>query len=483
MNVDDIRNILMVQAVEESDEGEQLLTSTEKRDAATASGAPLGKQVDIAGQNSFLASRAESLLRRLSSSHPEATTLLEQPPAGSPLGMLSITLGLVAAVVGFLTNELGPEKRINILSFPLLGILLWSALVYVREIFLFFRRRRSDVPPGWCAWLGERFPHRIADAQAQAQAPLNDARLLFEKRWHSLTAPIPAARLKSILHSTAFILAASAIGGMYVKGLANEYRAVWESTFFTEASQLRAFLELILGPAAALSGVALPDDTELNAMRWPTSEGENAARWIHWYAITIGLFVLIPRAILAVAWRLRANRLARTLAFRGISPLYFERILSTSTDAALSLCIVPYACELDEDSRRALEHQLEKYFGRAVALHLYPAIPFGEEESFTLEEKGRKEEKAEILPLFHFAATPEIETHLAVYQTLSGLATNPVRFVLLDATSYDRKSVTFTDAAARREGREAAWKRLFASEEVSLIPFSAGLAPASPTLS
>ena len=270
---------------------------------------------------------------------------------------------------------------------------------------------------------------------------------------------------------------------MYVKGLANEYRAVWESTFFTEASQLRAFLELILGPAAALSVVALPDDTELNAMRWPTSEGENAARWIHWYAITIGLFVLIPRAILAVAWRLRANRLARTLAFRGISPLYFERILSTSTDAALSLCIVPYACELDEDSRRALEHQLEKYFGRAVALHLYPAIPFGEEESFTLEEKGRKEEKAEILPLFHFAATPEIETHLAVYQTLSGLATNPVRFVLLDATSYDRKSVTFTDTAARREGREAAWERLFASEEVSLIPFSAGLAPASPTLS
>lgn len=481
MNVDDMRNILMVQAVEESDEGEKLLTSTEKRDAATASGAPLGKKVGTAGQNSFLASRAEHLLRRLRSRHSEATARLEQAPARSLLGMLALALGIIATVVGFLTNELGPEKRINILSFPLLGILLWSALVYVREIFLFFRRRRTDAPPGWFDWLGERLHPR--PALPPSPSPLDAARLLFEKRWRSLTAPIPAARLKSILHGTAFILAASAIGGMYVKGLANEYRAVWESTFFTDGSQLRPFLEIVLGPAATLSGGTLPNDAELNAMRWPSSEGENAARWIHWYAITIGLFVLVPRAILAVAWRLRANRLARTLPFRGISPLYFERVLSTSTDAALPLRIVPYACELDDTSRRALVRQLEKQFGRAVTLHYSATIPFGEEESFTLEPAEGDGDTAEILPLFHFAATPEIETHLAVYQTLSGLAPNPLRFLLLDATSYDRKAVTFPDAKARREGREAAWEKLFAEEEVSLILFSAGLAPTSSSLS
>jgi len=480
MNVEDIRNILTVQAIEECDTGAHLLPDTERRDAATAAGAPLGKGVSNAGRNSFLAKRAGILLRRIRSRFPDASTWIGQAPASLPFGTITLVLSLAAAVAGFLTNELGPEKRINILSFPLLGILLWSALVYLAEIISFFRRRRTESVPGWLEWLGECLQSR-PDAPAVA-SPLEEARLLFEKRWRGLTAAIPAARLKSILHGTAFVLAASAIGGMYVKGLANEYRAVWESTFFTEASQLRPFLEIVIGPAATLSGDTLPTDAELTAMRWP-SDGENAARWIHWYALTIGLFVLLPRAVLALAWRLRASRLARTVSFGEVSPLYFERVLSTSTGAALPLRIVPYACEPDEEVRRALVQQLETHFGRAVALHLDPAIPFGEEESFTLAAGSGDEEKAEILPLFHFAATPEIETHLAVYQTLSGLAPNPVRFVLLDATSYDRKSVTFPDAAARREGREAAWERLFAAEEVTLIPFTAGLAPTSSSLS
>ncbi|NLT70201.1 MAG: DUF2868 domain-containing protein [Verrucomicrobiaceae bacterium] len=472
MNLDDIRNILLLQAIEENDEAEHFLPAAEKREAATASGAPLAKNVSRAEEDAFLAKRAAWLLRRVRSRFPDTTAWIEERPAGPPFGTISLVLCLAAVVVGFLTNELGPEKRINILSFPLLGILFWSALIYLREIHLFFRRRRPPGAPDWLEWLGERARTSEETAAAPEPTPLEAARLLFAKRWRRLTSPLPAARLKSILHCAAFLLAASAIGGMYVKGLANEYRAVWESTFFTEASQLRPFLEIVLGPAATLSGATLPSDAELTAMRWP-AEGENAARWIHWYALTIGLFVLLPRAFLALAWRVRASRLARTLPFREISPPYFERVLSTSTGAALALRIVPYACEPDEEIRRALVRRLEAHFGRSVALHFAPVIPFGEEEEATLPTGSGDEEGAEILPLFHFAATPEAETHLAVYETLTSLAPNPLRFLLLDATSFDRRSAGFSDAETRRAEREAAWERLFAAKEVTFLLFTA----------
>jgi len=210
-------------------------------------------------------------------------------------------------------------------------------------------------------------------------------------------------------------------------------------------------------------------------MQWP-SEGENAARWIHWYAITIGLFVLLPRAVLALVWRLRANRLARTLPFREVSPLYFERLLSTSTGASLPLRLVPYAFSPDAACRSAAAEQLERQFGRTVTLHLAPAIPFGEEETVTLAPLGGDVENAEIVPLFHFAATPELETHLTVYENLSGLSPKPVRYVLLDTTSFDRRSLTFSDAQVRREGRRAAWERLFEGKDITIIPFSASSA-------
>jgi len=231
MHVDDIRKILMLQAFEEKNGDGDFFPEAEILSANSASGAPLDRRASRADEDAFLAKRADILLRRLRSRSPEATRWIDQIPERFPAGALAAGLGIIAALAGFFTNELGPEKRINILSFPLLGILLWSAIIYLREIFLFFRGRTAETIPVWLESLGERLKSRH-EAFDAATDSFKNARLLFEKRWFLLSAPVPVARLKSLLHATAFILAASAVGGMYVKGLANEYRAVWESTFF-----------------------------------------------------------------------------------------------------------------------------------------------------------------------------------------------------------------------------------------------------------
>ena len=58
-------------------------------------------------------------------------------------------------------------------------------------------------------------------------------------------------------------------------------------------------LAFVLGPASALTGIPIADVPRLEAMRLGAGgAGENAAPWIHLYAATIALVVLVPRLLL-----------------------------------------------------------------------------------------------------------------------------------------------------------------------------------------
>ena len=327
--LDDMRTTLVVQALEQSDPGEVVLQDEDKREVGMAAGAPLAKNLSTSEENAFLAERAGLLALRATTRFPEETRWFRRDPNHHRLNWLAIGLCLLAVVIGFLTNELGPDKRINILSFPLLGLIVWSLIVYVRELILFFQNRDRLFRDGWLQGLIRFVQPKIkkpdSNLGSEAAGILRVASQIFADRWREMMTPVTGARVKSLLHLVAFLLAASAIAGMYVKGLANEYLAVWESTFFEEGSDLRPFLKVVLGPAAQITGDEIPTTTELDAIHWKSGQsgsvaGENAARWIHWYAITVGIFVLIPRLALSFIWRWRGSRLLRTLPFRKVFP-------------------------------------------------------------------------------------------------------------------------------------------------------------------
>jgi len=463
---------MMLEAVEEADESEQLLSSIDKSNAAELAGAPLEKKSSNREENTFLEKRADSLLVRLAARYPEAARWTQTEATNHRIGTLTLVLGLIAAVIGFLSNELGPDKRINILSFPLLGIILWSFLVYIREIMLFFRSRDKLFEDSWVDWLiGLMEPPQTAhdSIEKDEEKTLAGSRSVFERRWKEITAPVVGARLKSLLHTTALILAAAAIAGMYVKGLANEYNAVWESTFFESSAQLRPVLQALLGPAIAISGDAIPSVEELDTIRMTNGgevTGQNAARWIHWYAITIGLFVLIPRFLFALLWRIKAGRLAKTLPFRDVLSRYFEHLLAISRGDSIDIHIIPYGIEPNDVKRRLAIRALEEQFEKPLKVTWNMPIPFGEEEAFSVVGAP---EGGTFVPFFSLAATPEKETHLAVYETLLGHASNPLKWALIDPETYDKKLTFFPDAAQRRFEREGAWHRLFEAENLDLI--------------
>jgi hypothetical protein len=64
------------------------------------------------------------------------------------------------------------------------------------------------------------------------------------------------------------------IAGLYVRGLAFEYRATWESTFL-DATTVHWLLAGLLAPGSMLTGIATPGAAHLESIRAPASE--NAA--------------------------------------------------------------------------------------------------------------------------------------------------------------------------------------------------------------
>lgn len=465
MSPEDTRNILMLAAVEELDEAGIVLPLEERLEASRSAGAPLPAHPSRAQEDRFLATRANLLLDSLRQRLSGTAWIDTQAPA-HPTRHPWLVLGLLAgaALVGYLSNELGPERRINILSFPLLGILCWSLLVYLREIVLLLSKGHGS----WLEKLFTRrpFPHPGGAPEDPVSRLLGEARLLFERRWAQVSAAAGAARVKCLLHLLALLLAGSAVAGLYVRGFAREYRAVWESTFIEDSAQLRPFLQIVLGPAIALRGETLPSVESLNAIRGALAEGESAARWIHWYALTIALFVLIPRALLALLWGARAAYQVRALPYRETAPRYFARLLASSSGAARRVALVPYAFAPDEALKGKISQRLEDAFGAAVDAHWLPLLAFGEEDRSALPLPG---EGSEVIPVFSFAATPEKESHLALFQNLNQQVNPPLRFVLLEASAFDRKLEGLADAGKRRADREAAWRRLFAGVSVDLL--------------
>jgi len=491
MREDEARAILATQALEEVDSSGEFLSPAERREAAAAAGGPLPPGTTPLDEDRFLIARARWLLARarerwpnLSEWAPVAGEAGEDGAKGSPRWTwIAGGLALLAVAAGYLSSELGPERRINILSYPLLGILAWSFVVYARELVTGLRGDSVGSPglAGLVRFLEGGAGNRASRGDEELAALSGEASRRYRARWARVAMPLWKARVKSWLHLLAFLLALSAVAGLYVKGLANEYRAVWESTFFEDGASLRPLLVAVLGPAAALTGREIPDATALDAMRWQAGAeavaGESAAWWIHWYAATIALFVLAPRALLGLLWGWRAKRVAAGLEVRPVGQEYFERVLALSSGATLPVLVVPYATRTDEVSRSRIADAMEARRGRRVDLRWGEPILFGDEEAVPdLSESSESleaQDPGEVAVLFNFSDTPEVETHLAVLQTLLDAAPYPVKSVLVDAASFQRRFGSVAEAEERFAERTAAWRRLV-PETLELIAVAEG---------
>jgi hypothetical protein len=286
----------------------------------------------------------------------------------------------------------------------------------------------------------------------------------FIADWTHASAPMLVARAARVLHLAAALLALGALAGMYVRGLVFDYRAGWESTFL-DASQVHALLSALLAPAAGALGMAFPTVEQLAAIRWPQSTGENAARWIHWYAVVVAVLVVVPRLVLAALARWRERWLAARFPVNLDEP-YFRRLLGSFAHDAARLRVVPYSYTPDETSARGLAAVARALLGDRTEVLARPAVPFGAEQTAAVGIDAADGSIALTAALFSLAATPEHENHGAFLEALRG-AVGDRLIALVDETPYRKR--LGNDANARIAERRDAWSAFGAALRAPII--------------
>ncbi len=463
--------VLLARAFEETDAQGAVLRPRVRQEAtetARAAGGPPEEQA---------ARRAEILLGELETAVPGLATVRRATRV--PLRVL-LPLPAVALVAGALSNALGPERQINILSFPLLGIIAWNLLVYAGLVALLGRRglrsRRSaegeGAPQGagearWRGVLGsiasffaEHALRRVRLPDAPRTSVSTLALRSYWRCWAPLAAPLVAARVRFTLHLSAALLGLGAVVGMYVRGLTFEYRATWESTFF-DADVAAALLHAVLGPAAALLGVTLPDAAHIAAMRAPAGS-DSAALWIHLWAITAGLVILVPRTLLALGAFARQRRLAGNLA---VDPFAgsFRALHAPDRGAGLRVEVLPYSYGVSGREADTLRELLHDVFGLRADVRIQPVLPYGAEP-----QMGGDDDPACAVVVYGLVQSPEREVHGRFVEDVRARARNGT--CVLAVVDSSRWHERFAGSGERREvERRRAWDRVLGEVGVSAL--------------
>jgi hypothetical protein len=429
------------------------------------------EQLAAREREEVLAHRARALLDKLGQRHPMLERILASIRAAAAP---TIVACVVALALGLATNLLGPHKQINLLAAPLLGLLAWNFLVYLAMPLTYVVRaaaKGDDAGPvprrgplvSWLSGLLTARPpgllaRRITD-RGNSTTPaglLADALVAFLADWRRTAGPLLAARTRRMLHLAALAMITGAVGGVYLRGLAFEYRVTWESTLL-DAQAVQALLGIVLGPAALLLGFSIPDVAPLQS---PGSG--NAAIWIHLYAMTAVLVVGLPRAALAMIESWRVRRLAANVPL-ALDEGYVRRLLAGWRGEALHVSVVPYSVELDSRSAENLRGLLYGFFGARSHVELHDLAPYGAEIDAVMpsgESDGGEPRRRCRVVLFNLAQTPEAEVQGQYLRRLrlEAHAHDEDLLVLIDASRY-RASVS---SAQRWHERMQAWREVTA---------------------
>ncbi|MBE7523755.1 MAG: DUF2868 domain-containing protein [Burkholderiales bacterium] len=445
--------VVAVRAVETVDAARKHWTDADRAWASRAAAETVGAD---ASPDAFLARRAALAIERIAgrgAALPRALRSLEwRPWVGTAV------VGLAFALGAFL-DQLGGAQRVDILAPPVLGLLVWNVAVYVAIAVGYVVRFGEPAPPGPLRAGIVRFAGGLG--RPRGSAGVNDAVVAFGEDWARRATPLYAMRASRILHFAAAALAAGVLAGLYLRGLALEYRASWESTFL-DAAAVRSIASWTYWPGAALTGIPVPSVEDVAAIRAPA--GENAARWLHLMAATVAAVAILPRLLLALAAGLVERHRASRFPLRLDEP-YFQRLLRGYRGGAARVRVIPYSYAVPAPAAAGLEAIVARSFGGSAALLVSAPLAYGEDEALAAAIEGAAGNT--LVALFSAAATPEREAHGAFLAELAKRRSEAdALFAIVDEGAW---AARFAGEPARIEERRGAWRQLCGEAGVAVV--------------
>lgn len=460
MTLVQLAKVLLVQACEEHDPDHKFLLRYE-RELSSHGNEPQAQSAAGEAPHSgeaWVIERAEQISDRLSQKHSLFSSAVAVAQIKTPITPL---IGC-ALIGGFLADPIGPTGHINLLNFPLLTLLLWNAVAYIGLLYNFVvSRSESDLEqpglPGLVEWfVGLTVKGRLSRLRSdRVQSP-------GEVQWITASLASYAVHLlhssrglvvthaRSLLHMAAAALAIGVIAGLYIRGISLLYQAGWDSTF-VEAEGVHRFLSILFAPASWLLSIPMPGVDAIASLRGTAKV--NAAMWIHFWAMTTVLFIILPRTLLAVAvWR-KKTRLAADMQLPVNEP-YFRRLLNPYQGKGLLVEVLAYSHRVKDADDRLLTF-LSEAFGLLAHIHVGNSVQYGDRHPQFQADSDRG---LCAVVLFNVAQAPE-ETHSEFLEELKTTIQSRGRpnmlLIVLDCEAYAQ-----LDHEKRLKERCQAWVTL-----------------------
>lgn len=393
--------ITLVRVLEQTPDNGALWTAGDAREATRASMELVPAKAPL---DQFVARRAGLALTEIRKRPASPGVHSEGPHWPTRAAWLIVILALM---VGFATDHLAADRRINIVEYPLVLLILWNLLIFSVMFMRWLVRIVFPGKPG--SVLGDMAGDwRLRGVLTGEERQIKQWLSRFKKEWSTLSATLNRVRIEVLLHAAALFFATGALASLYVRGFFKEYRAGWESTFFS-ADSIHAIASFVLTPGALLLNMQIPDVQHIATLRLPEGTGEIARDWIHLYAGSILLWIILPRLLLTLSSALSLWRLRRAfpLPMQGI---YFTTLRAIRRGGHASVVVIPFRYELTEQIRSNLSRLLERNYGLTVNTVIQQPVLMGENTG-DWKAALTTDEHIAVFVIFNLAATAEPDTH------------------------------------------------------------------------